>query len=236
MKGNARWGALLLLAGWGLAHAPRGITASTDGEQRLLGTTAAWVAAASRDSGAASGEHTDHASQAVFERGAEDAFYARDYPRCKRELDAGLPAYPDSRKLWTFRAKYYFFNAADGDPHRMQLALEAAARAAALEPQTARSHVNLAWIYQYGTRDCRQALLHYERGESYGEQEPAVYFQMARCHEALGSNAQAVRYYRQYVVAAPAGASAAKAQEALRRLAKESAGPTPAVDRKGHSK
>jgi tetratricopeptide (TPR) repeat protein len=100
--------------------------------------------------------------KAYYERAVFEAFYdQKDFKRLKRVVDEGIELYPEWPRLWTFKAKYYFFNVAEPEPDRNHLALSAAKRALELDPADPKNHVNMGWIYQEGFNDYVSAIRHY---------------------------------------------------------------------------
>ena len=139
-----------------------------------------------------------------YERAVFEAFYdQKDFKRLKQVVDEGIERYPESPRLWTFRAKYYFFNDAEPKPEGYYLALSAAKRALELDPANPKNHVNMGWIYQEGFKDYVSAIRYYEKGEPFATLEPRLYFYMAKCYELTGNSEKAVSYYQRFLEILP---------------------------------
>jgi len=158
--------------------------------------------------------------EAYYERAVFEAFYdQKNFKRLKRVVDEGIERYPESPRLWTFRAKYYFFNDAEPKPEGYYLALSAAKRALELDPANPKNHVNMGWIYQEGFKDYVSAIRHYEKGEPFGTLEPRLYFYMAKCYEAVGNLEKAISYFQRFLEILPQCTLAPEARQRLERLA-----------------
>lgn len=154
-----------------------------------------------------------------YERAVLDAFYdQKDFKRLKQVVDEGIERYPESPRLWTFRAKYYFFNDAEPKPEGYYLALSAAKRALELNPGNPKNHVNMGWIYQEGFKDYVSAICHYEKGELFATLEPRLYFYMAKCYEAVGNLEKAISYFKRFLEILPQCTLAPEARQRLERL------------------
>ena len=158
-------------------------------------------------------------SKEDYEEAVLEAFYdLKDFRRLKQLVDEGIRLYPESPRLWTFRAKYYFFNVSEPEPDRNHLALSAARKALDLDPENPKNYVNIGWIYQDGFKDYASAIRYYEKGEAYAVWQPRLHFYMAKCYEAIGNLEKASSHFKRFLQILPECQLAPEARMRLERM------------------
>jgi len=152
-------------------------------------------------------------AQIAYEKAVWDKVLNEKFKEIEKDVEQGLILYPNSSKLWAYRAIYLL---SDGTAQAQNIdeAMGAANKALSLNRSDPQIYIILNTIYRVKGNSSKYD----EIEKAYALSQPELYFEIAKTYEEVKERNAAIDYYRRFLNAAPRHKLAAEARKRLTKL------------------